>query len=132
MSAYPPGWPTCACGWPVLDGHLTCGRQECDEAKARELERANKPDVLGGQYYERDERGTIRSVGAEAPGGRQPDAWICRRVADYPNARVPSAGAVAPCSRCQAPIVFNPKREGVTAPKVCMQCAHIQPLPIDS
>jgi len=32
---YPQGWPTCACGDPVLDGHLTCGRVECDESGAR-------------------------------------------------------------------------------------------------
>jgi hypothetical protein len=25
------------CDQPALDGHLTCGRVECDEAKAREL-----------------------------------------------------------------------------------------------
>jgi hypothetical protein len=33
---YPPGWPRCpACGLPVLDGHLTCGRVECDEGGQR-------------------------------------------------------------------------------------------------
>lgn len=32
---YPPNWPRCRCGEPVLDGHLTCGRVECDEAQAR-------------------------------------------------------------------------------------------------
>ena len=33
---YPPDWPRCAaCGDYALDGHVTCGRQECDEAKWR-------------------------------------------------------------------------------------------------
>jgi hypothetical protein len=26
---YPVGWPRCACGLPVMDGHTTCGRAEC-------------------------------------------------------------------------------------------------------
>jgi len=33
---YPDGWPACACGAPVLDGHLTCGALECDESAARD------------------------------------------------------------------------------------------------
>jgi hypothetical protein len=33
---YPPDWPACSCGLPVLDGHLTCGKAPCDEAGARE------------------------------------------------------------------------------------------------
>lgn len=33
---YPPGWPRCpSCGDHALDGHLTCGRIECGEAKHR-------------------------------------------------------------------------------------------------
>ncbi len=130
--AYPPGWPRCACGFPVLDGHLTCGRQECNEAKARELARTKEPDVFGGQFYGRTAKGTMVPIGETAPEGRQPDFWICRRVADYPGARVPAGGAVAACTKCRAAIVFNPRREGVTAPKRCMQCCSIMPLPIDS
>jgi hypothetical protein len=30
-AAYPAGWPRCACGLPVLDGHRSCGRVECPE-----------------------------------------------------------------------------------------------------
>lgn len=34
---YPEGWPKCVhCDEPALDGHLTCGRAECDEQKARD------------------------------------------------------------------------------------------------
>ena len=36
---YPDWWPDCVtCGEPALDGHLTCGRAECDEGAAREAE----------------------------------------------------------------------------------------------
>lgn len=35
-SLYPPDWPRCvSCGDYALDGHLTCGRAECDESGAR-------------------------------------------------------------------------------------------------
>jgi hypothetical protein len=40
-SGYPRDWPRCACGRPVLDGHLTCGRLTCDESGAR----ANRVDA---------------------------------------------------------------------------------------
>jgi hypothetical protein len=33
---YPTNWARCHCGDFVLDGHLTCGRAECDESAARE------------------------------------------------------------------------------------------------
>ena len=34
---YPPGWPRCpVCGDFALDGHITCGRVECDEGKQRD------------------------------------------------------------------------------------------------
>ena len=32
---YPKDWPRCHCGEPVLDGHVTCGRVECDEHGTR-------------------------------------------------------------------------------------------------
>lgn len=35
-SMYPEGWPRCpVCGDSALDGHLTCGRIECDEKGQR-------------------------------------------------------------------------------------------------
>lgn len=41
MSDYPCGWPLCvSCGDHALDGHLTCGRAECDEGGARNGESA--------------------------------------------------------------------------------------------
>lgn len=33
---YPPDWPKCHCGDPVLDGHLTCGQLQCDERGQRD------------------------------------------------------------------------------------------------
>lgn len=35
--SYPKNWPRCPrCGEPVLDGHITCGRLECDERGERD------------------------------------------------------------------------------------------------
>jgi hypothetical protein len=87
------------------------------------------PDVVGGQFYYHTREEGFVPIGAEPP--REPDIWVCRRVADYPGQRVPAGGTVAPCTKCRASIVFNPARE-VNAPKVCMQCARIRPLPIES
>ena len=40
MSIYPANWPRClSCGDFALDGHITCGRAECDESGAREQRR---------------------------------------------------------------------------------------------
>jgi len=86
--------------------------------------------LSGGQFYELTPGATI-PLGNPTPSPRAVDKWICRRVADFPGARVPTGGEVAACSMCRAPIVFNPTRT-VDGPKVCMQCARIQPLPIDS
>jgi hypothetical protein len=36
MIGYPPDWPKCpGCGLPAMDGHITCGRVECDEGGRR-------------------------------------------------------------------------------------------------
>jgi len=36
MTAFPDNWPRCpGCGDYALDGHITCGRVECNEAKWR-------------------------------------------------------------------------------------------------
>jgi hypothetical protein len=33
---YPPNWPRCpSCGDYALDGHITCGRVECNEGEQR-------------------------------------------------------------------------------------------------
>lgn len=84
------------------------------------------PIVDGGRFY-----GRITPDGPllPAPHGSTPDVWICRRVVDFPGGRVPEGGRVANCSQCGAAIVFNPARQ-VAAPKICMQCGDIEPLPI--
>lgn len=52
-SAYPDGWPRCvSCGDAALDGHLTCGRVECDEGRAR-LEQERVLEEHGEQEAER-------------------------------------------------------------------------------
>lgn len=82
----------------------------------------------GGRFYrKRTEDGPLVPV---TNPDRPPDLWICRRVADFPAARVPEGGEVAACTRCSAPIVFNPRRP-FTTPKVCMQCANIEPVPME-
>lgn len=87
-----------------------------------------EPTIHGGRFYGRlTPDGPLVPV-TDALG--EPDVWICRRVADYPNQHAPAGGAVAPCTRCRAALVFNPARI-VSAPKVCMQCMQIKPLPIE-
>lgn len=34
---YPPDWPKCACGKPVLDGHLSCGDAKCESEALEDL-----------------------------------------------------------------------------------------------
>lgn len=80
--------------------------------------------VEGGQFYRRAWNGALEPAAAG-----EPDVWICRRLVDYPNAVAPAGGELAQCTRCCALIVFNPARE-VGAPKMCMQCSGITPLPI--
>lgn len=92
---------------------------------------ADKPkaDVFGGQFY-----GRLTPNGPLVPAPPQrPDTWICRRVADFPRG-LPARAAVSNCSRCAVPIAYNPARFACIppeTPQVCMQCAGIQPLPIE-
>jgi hypothetical protein len=85
-----------------------------------------------GKFYGRDASGRL----TELPDtGLPPDVWICRRLADFPGAAAPPGGRLGACTRCGVSIVFNPARLASVpplTPKVCMQCAQIQPLPIES
>lgn len=85
------------------------------------------PLVHGGRFYGRITRNGPLVPVTDYDG--EVEAWICRRVADFPHQRVPDGGAVGACARCGVAIAFNPRRT-VAAPKVCMQCADVQPLPI--
>ena len=43
---YPPNWPRCVrCDDFAMDGHLTCGRAECDESKARDERSSRRFEV---------------------------------------------------------------------------------------
>lgn len=82
--------------------------------------------VNSGNYYGRDADGKLHRIGdVDAP----PDIVICRRVADYPAGT--RDGQVGRCSQCAAPIRYNPDGPHQDRPRVCMQCAGIQPLPIE-
>jgi hypothetical protein len=69
------------------------------------------------------------------PDTRFADVWVCRRLRDYAPSPVPLDSGIASCRNCGAAIVFNPKRLASVPPEtpmICMQCAHIRPLPIES
>jgi hypothetical protein len=60
---YPNDWPRCACGEPVLDGHLTCGDVACNESDARASAARKCREPVTGQDlidwkhdHDRDER----------------------------------------------------------------------------
>lgn len=63
------------------------------------------------------------------PADAKPDVWACRRVDDFPAGKLPAAAAHDACALCRAPIVYNPARTE-KAPRICMQCAGIEPGPI--
>jgi len=85
-----------------------------------------KADVHGGGLYGITRTGRMVPV---PPDAGAPDVWICRRTADFGYGQIPGGAGFSECARCGASIVYNPART-VDAPKVCMQCAHIEPLPI--
>src|SRR5262245_27680831 len=100
--SYPADWPRCPkCGEPALDGHITCGKFECDEHGTRRARDAARmaaqplpihaafecrcPDKdctgwrqharLGGGHITRDEAmALLRQVREE----REPDALVAR------------------------------------------------------
>lgn len=87
--------------------------------------------VFGGRLFLRQPDGSLVPVDADPT---RADEWICRRVVDFPGQRLPATAAVSLCGRCLQPIAFNPDRATRVpplTPKVCMQCAGIEPLPIE-
>lgn len=95
----------------------------------------NNSIINGGAFYgQRRPGGRLERLATDPSAGQPVDAWICRRVADYPRGAVPAGAAVAHCTRCGALIAFNPKRVASVppdTPQVCMQCAGIEPLPYE-
>jgi hypothetical protein len=85
------------------------------------------PRIDAGHYYgKRTRTGPLEP----APPG-VPDAVICRRVIDYAPHPLPTGAEVTTCSECSALIAYNPAGPHQDAPKVCMQCAWIKPLPME-
>lgn len=65
---YPSDWPKCpSCGEPALDGHLTCGRIECDESGERERARDGRIGCSSCGSYETDGQGVC--LGCCTPRG---------------------------------------------------------------
>ena len=87
-----------------------------------------KADVFGGRYYER--RGP-RSLHREV-GPVRPHNVVCRRVVDYAPAPIPEGAAFEACCECSALVAYNPAGPHQDVPKLCMQCARITPLPIET
>lgn len=81
-----------------------------------------------GRYYGVTHAGRMVPVGDV---DRPPDVVICRRVADYPQARPPDGAIVTPCARCVTPIAWNPHGPHSSVSHICMQCGGIEPLPIE-
>lgn len=85
-----------------------------------------------GVYYEQSATGELRERGPLLKHGERAGVWVCRRVADFPGGKPPNGGATTICASCWASVVFDPARQGQVAgdpPKVCMQCAGIEPAP---
>jgi hypothetical protein len=85
-------------------------------------------DVNAGTYVVRTPNGFARLP--EFPINPVPQVVICRRLSDYPQQRPPAAAAMTVCHTCRAPIAFNPNGPHHDRPKICLQCAGIEPLPI--
>lgn len=61
----------------------------------------------------------------------KPDEVICRRVSDYPKGRPPAGARITTCADCGRRLAFNPASPHQDVPKICLQCAGIEPLPIE-
>lgn len=102
-----------------------CGR--CHQF--HEFFRAEADGILAGHYYGDDGRRLhdLGTLNAEPV----PDQIVSRRLADFPGGVAPAGGTLDRCPRCHQAIVTN-RAKFPTVPRICMQCAHIQPLPLES
>ncbi len=82
--------------------------------------------IVAGKYYGTRRDGSLVEI--DHPG-REPDVWVCRRLADFPGGAPPKNCATASCCLCGAVVVYNPAKK-VQAPKSCMQCNAIKPDPL--
>lgn len=85
-----------------------------------------------GQYVGVDGEGRYHRLGhhRDITPPQPPSKTICRRVLDYPHGRPPAIAALTHCVECGDAIAFNPAGPHQDVPKICMQCAGIDPLPI--
>jgi hypothetical protein len=87
--------------------------------------------VDGGRMYRRGPGGLVPEPDASAG---VVDVWVCRRVADFPFKLAPAGAATSRCADCGEEIAYNPRRiltVPPSTPQICMQCAQIEPLPIE-
>lgn len=83
--------------------------------------------VEPGRYYQLVRKGLI-----EVSPAHQPCVWVCRRLTDYRPAAVPVGAQFTYCEQCGFTIAYNPASPVVPgSPKICFQCAGIEPLPMD-
>jgi hypothetical protein len=85
-------------------------------------------ETTGGRYYGRRLDGALELLPGDLP--IKPDATICRRTADFAPAPIPAGAAFTSCARCGEEIAFNPAGPHQDAPKICLQCGNVEPLPI--
>lgn len=90
---------------------------------------SDKGDVKAGSYYVKVGDGPLVDVNDVTPAGRVPDAVMCRRVRDFPNGRAPRGARIARCMGCGDFVAFNPETFP-DAPRRCMQCCAVRPLPL--
>ncbi len=82
-----------------------------------------------GTFYGITTRGQMVELGDV---DRAPDVVICRRIVDYAPFEFPPGARFTACTLCGARIAFNPADPFQHVPKICMQCAHTTPLPMDA
>jgi hypothetical protein len=89
--------------------------------------------IRAGTYAGLDARHRWQNLGPRPPADAPPASHVvCRRVADYAPQTPPAAAAFTVCHTCAAPIAYNPAGRHPELPKVCMQCAGIEPLPMET
>lgn len=86
--------------------------------------------VEPGRFYVRH---PVTGQFEEVRAGTPAEAWICRRLSDYAPGTLPAGAWRGTCTVCGAVVGYNPRSVELVppgTPKVCMQCAGIEPLPL--
>jgi hypothetical protein len=71
-------------------------------------------------------------TGREDPPTDEPIWIVCRRAEDFGTGQIPDGALTDNCTRCMTTLVYNPNGPTFSnnPPRVCMQCAGIEPLSI--